>query len=105
MRQKPVGAAASAGVWISTFAVLFVAAICSTPVDARAQEASKRDSGMTTKPNIGCIVADDLGWKDMGFHGSDIRTPNTDKLAEGGVRLDQFYAQPMCTPTAGIAHW
>jgi len=55
------------------------------------------------KPNIIYIVADDLGWKDVGFHGSDIRTPNLDKLAENGVRLEQFYAQPMCTPTrAGL---
>jgi arylsulfatase A-like enzyme len=53
----------------------------------------------TTKPNIVYIVADDLGWKDVGFHGSDIKTPNIDKLAQTGARLEQFYAQPMCTPT------
>jgi arylsulfatase A-like enzyme len=52
-----------------------------------------------TKPDIVYIVADDLGWKDVGFHGSDIRTPSLDKLAAGGARLEQFYAQPMCTPT------
>ena len=52
-----------------------------------------------TKPNIVYIVADDLGWKDVGFHGSDIRTPNIDSLAATGARLEQFYAQPMCTPT------
>ena len=51
------------------------------------------------KPNVVLIVADDLGWKDVGFHGSDIRTPNLDKLAAGGVRLEQFYTLPMCTPT------
>ncbi len=51
------------------------------------------------QPNIVYIIADDLGWKDVGFHGSDIRTPNIDKLAEGGARLEQFYAQPMCTPS------
>jgi arylsulfatase A-like enzyme len=51
------------------------------------------------KPNILFIVADDLGWKDVGFHGSDIKTPNLDRLAENGARLEQFYAQPMCTPT------
>src|SRR5215510_4063962 len=38
-------------------------------------------------PNIVYIVADDLGWKDVGFHGSDIKTLNLDKLAETGVRL------------------
>ncbi len=53
------------------------------------------------KPNIVYIVADDLGWKDVGYHGSDIKTPNIDKLAEDGARLEQFYAQPMCTPTRG----
>src|SRR5438552_13319756 len=52
-----------------------------------------------TKPNIVYIVADDLGWKDVGFHGSDIKTPNIDELARTGARLEQFYAQPMCTPT------
>jgi arylsulfatase A-like enzyme len=52
-----------------------------------------------TPPNIIYIVADDLGWKDVGFHGSDILTPNIDKLAAEGARLEQFYVQPMCTPT------
>jgi arylsulfatase A-like enzyme len=51
------------------------------------------------KPNIVHIVADDLGWKDVGYHGSDIQTPTLDQLAAGGLRLEQFYAQPMCTPT------
>jgi len=51
------------------------------------------------KPNILYIVADDLGWKDVGFHGSDIETPTLDALAAGGARLEQFYAEPMCTPT------
>jgi arylsulfatase A-like enzyme len=51
------------------------------------------------KPNIIYIVSDDQGWKDVGYHGSDIKTPNIDRLAATGVRLEQFYAQPMCTPT------
>src|SRR5689334_20407704 len=53
-----------------------------------------------TKPNVVHIVADDLGWKDVGFNGcADIRTPNLDALAAGGAKLTQFYVQPMCTPT------
>ncbi|MFG1300415.1 arylsulfatase [Xanthobacter sp. V3C-3] len=51
------------------------------------------------RPNIVYIVADDLGWADVGFHGSDIRTPSIDELANQGARLEQFYVQPMCTPT------
>ncbi|HAB15148.1 MAG TPA: arylsulfatase [Verrucomicrobiota bacterium] len=53
-----------------------------------------------SQPNIVHIVADDLGWKDVGFNGcKDIKTPNLDKLAAGGAKFTQFYAQPMCTPT------
>ncbi len=53
-----------------------------------------------SKPNILYIMVDDLGWKDVGFHGAtDIKTPNIDKLAAEGARLEQFYVQPMCTPT------
>lgn len=51
-------------------------------------------------PNIIHIVADDLGWKDVGFNGAtDINTPNLDALANGGARFTQFYTQSMCTPT------
>jgi arylsulfatase A-like enzyme len=53
-----------------------------------------------SKPNIVHIVADDLGWKDVGFNGcTDIKTPNLDALAAGGAKFTQFYVQPMCTPT------
>jgi arylsulfatase A-like enzyme len=52
------------------------------------------------KPHIIHIVADDLGWKDVGFNGcTDIKTPNLDALAASGAKLTQFYVQPMCTPT------
>ncbi len=51
------------------------------------------------RPHVVYIVSDDQGWKDVGFHGSDIRTPTIDRLAMGGARLEQFYAQPMCTPS------
>lgn len=51
------------------------------------------------RPNILYIMSDDQGWKDVGFHGSEIKTPNIDRLAQGGVQLGQFYAQPMCTPS------
>src|SRR3974390_3151810 len=52
-----------------------------------------------TKPNIVFILADDLGWKDVGYHGSDIKTPNIDELAQTGARLEQFYSQQICTPS------
>lgn len=51
------------------------------------------------KPNILLIVADDLGWSDVGWHGGFSKTPVMDKLVKTGVELDQHYVQPVCTPT------
>ena len=52
------------------------------------------------KPNIVFFVADDLGYADVGFNGGkDIKTPNLDKLAAAGAKLEAFYVQPVCTPT------
>jgi arylsulfatase A-like enzyme len=51
------------------------------------------------RPNILYIVADDLGFADVGFRGSDIKTPNIDRLAAEGAILQNFYTQPLCTPT------
>ena len=50
-------------------------------------------------PHILLVVADDLGWSDVGFHGSKIQTPNIDNLAAEGVILDNYYVLPICTPT------
>jgi arylsulfatase A-like enzyme len=50
-------------------------------------------------PHIVYILADDLGWKDVGFHGGGAKTPNLDKLAGEGVRLEKFYALPWSTST------
>lgn len=50
-------------------------------------------------PNIVILLADDLGWNDVGYHGAPIETPNIDSLAREGVELDNFYSQPICTPT------
>lgn len=52
-----------------------------------------------TKPNIVFIMADDLGNADLGYRGGEIRTPNIDALAKGGVRLESFYGEPVCTPS------
>jgi len=51
------------------------------------------------RPHIIFLLADDLGWKDVGFHGSTIATPNIDALARRDVQLNQFYVQPVCSPT------
>ncbi|XP_078071098.1 arylsulfatase B [Mustelus asterias] len=51
------------------------------------------------RPHIVFILADDYGWNDIGYHGSEIRTPVLDKLSAQGVRLENYYVQPLCTPS------
>lgn len=51
------------------------------------------------RPNIVLILADDLGYSDLGCFGSEIATPNLDRLARSGVALTQFYNQARCCPT------
>jgi arylsulfatase I/J len=75
-----------------TFLRRFLAALLGLATSAGAQAAD-------TKPNFVFIMADDLGFADVGYRGSDIKTPNIDKLAETGVRMDSFYGEPVCTPS------
>lgn len=51
------------------------------------------------KPHIVFILADDLGFNDIGYHNSKIKTQALDDLARTGVRLENYYVQPICTPT------
>ena len=51
------------------------------------------------KPNIIIVLADDFGWNDIGYHNSEVISPNLDKLASEGVILDRNYAQAVCTPS------
>src|SRR5215467_10422841 len=78
--------------WAFALALAVLASCCGRTLSPAAGQGAPR-------PNIVYILADDLGWKDVGFHGSDIQTPHLDTLAATGARLEQFYAQPMCTPS------
>ncbi len=51
------------------------------------------------RPNIVLIMADDMGYSDIGCYGGEVRTPNLDRLAAGGVRFSQFYNGARCCPT------
>ena len=66
-------------------------------VDTEAAIVNRR-SGVR-QPNILFILADDMGWGDVSYHDSPIRTPNIDRLVGDGIELDQHYVCPMCTPT------
>src|SRR5678815_4561494 len=56
-------------------------------------------SAADRKPNIIIILSDDMGFSDIGCYGGEIRTPNLDALAAGGLRFTQFYNNARCCPT------
>lgn len=66
---------------------------------ACASVACMTDREATSLPDIVIVLADDLGWKDVGFHGAGFPTPNIDRIAAEGVELTRFYAAPVCSPT------
>lgn len=66
---------------------------------AAAAASSVAGKGATKRPNIILIMADDMGFSDLGCYGSEIATPNIDKLAKNGVRFTQFYNTARCCPT------
>ena len=54
------------------------------------------------RPNIVIIVADDLGFSDIGAFGGEINTANLDRLAQAGIRLTDFHSAPACSPTRAM---
>ena len=75
--------------------VLMIAQGCT---NKKAETANDTDP-LSDLPNIVLIVSDDQGWADIGYHNTEIKTPNLDKLAKTGIELDCHYVQPQCTPT------
>lgn len=70
---------------------------CSQP-----QEGGQATAGADDRPNILLIVADDLGYTDLGIFGSEISTPNIDGIAREGMLLTQFHAAPVCSVTRAM---
>ena len=52
-----------------------------------------------TQPNVLVLLVDDMGWGDVGYHNSEVTTPNIDAIAAQGVELTRFYVNPTCSPT------
>ena len=75
-----------------------VPAVPSPPAAAPAAGTAREAS----RPNFLVIVADDLGWSDLGAFGGEIATPNLDALANGGVRFTGFHTAPTCSPTRSM---
>jgi arylsulfatase A-like enzyme len=82
----------------------FVIALAAAVVFAMAAETTRAadapPASAAPRPNILFIIADDMGYNDVGFNGGkEIKTPNIDSIAAAGARLEQFYVQPVCSPT------
>lgn len=78
------------------FILAFIAIGIISLFQVNAQSASNKNSN---KPNIILIMVDDMGYSDLGNYGSEILTPNLDKLAKEGTRLREFYNNSICAPT------
>lgn len=68
---------------------------------ARAQQATASPSS-DRRPNVVIILADDMGYADIGAFGSEIKTPSMDSLADRGVRFTNFYTHASCSPTRSM---
>lgn len=65
----------------------------------RLTKSGNTSGSVAKRPNIVLIMADDMGYSDLGCYGSEISTPNLDRLAAGGMRFTQFYNAARCCPT------
>jgi len=81
---------------LSAVATLYILSLSSA---SGSTDNTQKKSGADSRPNIIFILADDYGFHDIGYHGSEIKTPTLDKLALEGVKLENYYVQPICTPT------
>ena len=61
-----------------------------------------KNESIDKRPNILLLVADDLGYADLGCYGGDIETPNIDKLAHQGIKFSRFHTSPFCAPTRAM---
>ncbi len=86
--------------FLSGLFLLLIAGCQSNPPSKSIMESGSSVSD--GRPNVLLIVIDDLGFTDLGSYGSEIRTPNLDKLAEDGLRFSNFYVSPNCAPTRSM---
>lgn len=85
---------------LNALLLLFVLLLFATAVPAQRKSGSVKPSQANGKrPNIIVILADDMGFSDVGAYGGEIRTPNLDRLAQRGLRFTQFYNTARCCPS------
>ncbi|MHC4081270.1 MAG: arylsulfatase [Planctomycetota bacterium] len=73
-----------------------------SPADKQAAAGTAKPGDNASRPNILLVVADDLGWTDIGSYGGEIDTPNLDALAQQGMRFTDFHVSVSCSPTRSM---
>ncbi|MBW1898157.1 MAG: arylsulfatase [Deltaproteobacteria bacterium] len=96
LQRRIAGILARAGLILG--AVVLCGITCLIPQTVKGEQPKKQSQ----RPNILLIVADDMGWSDIGPFGGEIRTPHLDHLAAEGIQFTQFYVGPACSPTRSM---
>ena len=97
-RGAPTASLAAALLMAGLHAALTTSVDASTP-------AARSAAPPPVRPHVVILLADDLGWGDVGFTGvSDVRTPAIDALLARGARLSRYYGQPVCSPSRAALH-
>ena len=88
------------------FAILLivglVVAICLAASGCERQQEPAEEKAPLKRPNVLVIVADDMGYSDIGAFGGEIATPTLDRLASEGLRLSNFHVLPTCSPSRSV---
>lgn len=91
--------------WVIRFGLAVGAGLSEAPSELLGREPADGPSGPNqyrgSRPNIVIILADDMGFSDLGCYGGEIATPTLDRLAAGGLRMTQMYNTARCWPTRG----
>lgn len=100
--------AVGAGVSADMFLLGLLAGLCLCSAAASAYgrwtknlrtSSNEVDKTSGSQPHIIFVMVDDQGFRDVGYHGSEIKTPTLDWLATNGVKLENYYVQPLCSPS------
>ena len=83
----------------STLLLAFLLLFTAGDLLAQKKDRQHKRTAESTRPNIVFILADDMGYSDLGCYGAEIETPHLDKLASGGLQFTQFYNTGRCWPT------
>ncbi|GAB2513188.1 sulfatase-like hydrolase/transferase [Microbulbifer agarilyticus] len=106
MYRKPVSTARRTGKrFARTLLCTSLAAAISAVAQAQMSETTSESETSTVaakRPNLLVILADDLGYTDLGAYGSEIKTPNLDDLAQQGLRFSKYRTAPSCAPTRAM---